>query len=114
MPPTNKKRPPPSKKGRSTSLLPKIRSHTSSLPLKSSVQPQLRTKKQKEAQKARDATARDGMNGTEQDWRHELVQEAAKETSPLVQPKPAPPKELANKGGELADALKELEVAMSR
>lgn len=36
------------------------------------------------------------------------------EPTPLVQPKPKAPKELQNKGGELAAALSELEVAMAR
>lgn len=36
------------------------------------------------------------------------------EPTPLVQPKKAVPKELQNKGGELADALSELEMAMAR
>ena len=59
--------------------MPKIRSSASSPPLKQgkSAKP-LRTKKQKEAQKSRDASVLDTMNTVEQDWRLEMIENASR------------------------------------
>lgn len=116
-----------------------MRSSSALLPMKQTTKqanPLLRTKKQKDAQKSRDASLRDTMNEGP-DWRLELVENASRvrltaegylrgarahrkssvylqEPTPLVEPKPKAPKELQNKGGELAAALSELEVAMAK